>query len=73
MTTIAAVWTHAQLLDGMTIKGNALGLRIAAGNIPNFIDVETGGWAAQSKTHSIATRPRRWPTSPPWPICLTRV
>jgi hypothetical protein len=26
-----AVWTHAQFLDGTAIKGNALGLRIAAG------------------------------------------
>jgi len=44
MTTIASVWTHAQLIDGMTIKGEPLQLRIAAGNIPNFVDLETGGW-----------------------------
>jgi streptogramin lyase len=43
-TTIASVWTHAQFLDGTTIKGHALGLRIAAGNVPNFVDLETGGW-----------------------------
>jgi hypothetical protein len=43
-TTIAAVWTHAQLIDGMTIKGAPLQLRIAAGNVPNFVDPETGGW-----------------------------
>jgi hypothetical protein len=43
-TTIASVWTHAQFLDGTAIKGHALGLRIAAGNVPNFVDVKTGGW-----------------------------
>ena len=44
MTTIASVWTHAQFLNGDAIKGNALGLRIAAGNVPNFVDLKTGGW-----------------------------
>ena len=44
MTTVASVWTHAQFLKGTTIKGHALGLRIAVGNLPNFVDVETGGW-----------------------------
>ena len=44
MTTVASVWTHAQFLDGTAIKGHPLGLRIAAGNVPNFVDLETGGW-----------------------------
>jgi hypothetical protein len=44
MTTIASVWTHAQFLDGTVIKGHALGLKIAAGNVPNFVDLETGGY-----------------------------
>ena len=44
MTTVASVWTHAQFLDGTAIKGHALGLRIAAGNVPNFVDLETGGY-----------------------------
>ncbi len=44
MTTVASVWTHAQFIDGDAIKGHALGLRIAAGNVPNFVDLETGGW-----------------------------
>ena len=44
MTTVASVWTHAQFLDGTAVKGHALGLRIAAGNVPNFVDLETGGW-----------------------------
>ena len=44
MTTVASVWTNAQFLDGTALKGNTLGLRIAAGNVPNFVDLETGGW-----------------------------
>jgi hypothetical protein len=43
-TTVASVWTNAQFLDGTGIKGNALGLRIAAGNVTNFVNLETGGW-----------------------------
>ncbi len=44
MTTVASVWTHAQFLDGTAIKGHALGLKIATGNVPNFVDLATGGW-----------------------------
>ena len=44
MTTVASVWTNAQFLDGAALKGPALGLRIAAGNVPNFVDLATGGW-----------------------------
>src|SRR5215475_8196853 len=44
MTTVASVWTHAQFLNGAAIKGHALGLKIAAGNVPNFVDLGTGGW-----------------------------
>ena len=44
MTTVASVWTHAQFLDGAAIKGYPLGLRIAAGNVPNFVDLATGGY-----------------------------
>jgi hypothetical protein len=43
-TTVASVWTNTQFLDGAVLKGNALGLRIAAGNVPNFVDLATGGW-----------------------------
>ena len=46
MTTVASVWTNAQFLDGAAIKGPALSLRIAAGNVPNFVDLQTGGWGA---------------------------
>jgi hypothetical protein len=57
MTTVASVWTHAQFLDGTAIKGPALGLRIAAGNVPNFVDLETGGYGAtiQDPTNSTQT------------------
>ena len=44
MTTVASVWTNAQFLDGTAIKGDALGLRIAAGNVPNFVDLATGSY-----------------------------
>ena len=40
------MWTHNQFLDGTAIKGNPLGLKIAAGNVPNFVDLQTGGWGA---------------------------
>ena len=43
-TTIASVWTHNQFIDGTAIKGNALSLKIAAGNVPSFVDLQTGGW-----------------------------
>jgi streptogramin lyase len=43
-TTIASVWTHNQFIDGTAIKGHALGLKIAAGNMPNLVNLETGGW-----------------------------
>src|SRR6201982_589811 len=44
MTTVASVWTHAQFLEGSAIKAPSLGLRIAAGNVPNFVDLQTGSW-----------------------------
>ncbi len=44
MTTVASVWTSAQFFDGSVLKGDALGLRIAAGNVPSFVDLMTGGW-----------------------------
>ena len=43
-TTIASVVTHAQFIDNITIKGSPLQLRIAAGNVPNFVDLETGDY-----------------------------
>src|SRR5215813_11359717 len=43
-TTVASVWTSAQFLEGDTLRGHELGLRIAAGNVPHFVDRENGGW-----------------------------
>jgi hypothetical protein len=44
LTTVASAYTATQFLDGAAIKGYALGLRIAAGNVPNFVDLATGGY-----------------------------
>jgi len=44
LTTIASVFTHAQFSDGSAIKGAPLQLKIAAGNVHNFVDVASGGW-----------------------------
>ncbi len=44
MTTIASVVTHAQFIIGNTISGSPLALKIAAGNVPNFVDLSTGGY-----------------------------
>jgi len=65
MTTVASVWTHAQFLDGTAIKGHALGLKIAAGNVPSFVDLQTGGWGATiqdpfNSGHRAAMARRRW-------------
>jgi len=45
-TTIASVWTHNQFLDGAALKGQPLQLKIAAGNLPNLVNLETGGWGS---------------------------
>ena len=44
MTTVASVWTHNQFIDGAVIKAQPLQLKIAAGNVPSFADLQTGGW-----------------------------
>ncbi|HEY2120364.1 MAG TPA: hypothetical protein VGH37_14335 [Candidatus Acidoferrum sp.] len=44
--TVASVWTHNQFIDGTAIKGLPLQLKIAAGNVPSFVDLATGGWGA---------------------------
>jgi hypothetical protein len=46
MTTVATVWTHNQFIVGRSVQGNALGLKIAAGNVPSFVDLQTGAWGA---------------------------
>jgi hypothetical protein len=44
LTTVASAFTSARFLNGEALSGKALGLRIAAGNAPNLVDPETGGW-----------------------------
>ncbi len=44
LTTVASAFTAAQFINGESISGNPLGLRIAAGNVPNLVDPATGGW-----------------------------
>ena len=44
MTTVASVWTHNQFISGTTIQALPLQLKIAAGNVPSFVDLATGGW-----------------------------
>jgi hypothetical protein len=44
LTTVASAYTCAQFLHGGAISGSPLGLRIAAGNVPNLVDPATGGW-----------------------------
>jgi sugar lactone lactonase YvrE len=46
MTTVASVWTHNQFITGTAIKGQPLQLKIAAGNVPSFVDLATGGLGA---------------------------
>jgi hypothetical protein len=44
LTTVASAFTAARFISGTSISGNALGLRIAAGNAPNLVDPVTGSW-----------------------------
>ena len=44
LTTVASAFTNARFISGDAISGNSLGLRIAAGNVPNLVDLATGGW-----------------------------
>lgn len=43
LTTVASAWTGAQFLKSGALNGHALGLKIAAGNVPNLVDLTTGG------------------------------
>src|SRR5271165_7089134 len=44
LTTVASAFTNARFINGESISGNPLGLKIAAGNVPNLVDPATGGW-----------------------------
>jgi len=46
MTTVASAFTMNQFLKGTAITGYPLGLRIASGNVPNFVSVKSGGWGS---------------------------
>ncbi len=62
-TTIASVVTHAQFIIDNTISGSPLPLKIAAGNVPNFVDLGTGGYGPVIiDALNMARRPR-WLTS----------
>ena len=68
MTTLASVITHTQFIDGTSIKGPALALRIAAGNVPNFVDLNTGDYSERFWILSTAPKRQRWRTSPRLPM-----
>lgn len=62
LTTVASAWTGAQFLNGSVLSGKPLGLRIAAGNVRNLVDLETGGLGSviqdplnSSQTSTLAT------------------
>lgn len=44
LTTVASTFTAARFIYGESISGNALGVHIAAGNVPNLVDPATGRW-----------------------------
>ncbi len=44
LTTVASAFTNARFINGDAISGNPLGLKIAAGNVPNLVDPATGKW-----------------------------
>jgi len=44
LTTVASAFTAARFINGGSISRNPLGLKIAAGNVPNLVDLATGGW-----------------------------
>ena len=44
LTTVASAFAAARFIGGEAISGNPLGLRIAAGNVPNLVDPVTGNW-----------------------------
>ncbi len=43
-TTVASAFTAARFIRGEAISGNSLGLRIAAMNVPNFVNLQSGSW-----------------------------
>ena len=46
LTTVASAFTAAHFINGESISGNSLGLRIAAMNVPNLANLQSGGWGS---------------------------
>ena len=46
LTTVASAFTAARFIRGESISGNPLGLRIAAMNVPNLVNLQNGGWGS---------------------------
>jgi hypothetical protein len=44
LTTVASAFTAGRFINGESISGHVLGLRIASGNTPNLVDPVTGKW-----------------------------
>ena len=44
LTTVASAFTSGRFLNGESLSGDPLGLRIAAGNAPNLVNPATGAW-----------------------------
>ena len=45
LTTVASIFTHSRFMDGSLIQGSSLlGLKVAAKNVPNLVDLATGLW-----------------------------
>jgi hypothetical protein len=46
LTTVAATFAFARFIDKGAVSGHPLGLKIAAGNVPNLVDPVSGGWGS---------------------------
>ena len=46
LTTVASAFTAARFIQGESISGNPLGLRIAAMNVPNLVNLQSGSWGS---------------------------
>ena len=46
LTTVASAYTAARFIRDGSISGNALGLRIAAMNVANFVNLQSGSWGS---------------------------
>jgi hypothetical protein len=46
LTTVASAFAAARFIRSESISGNPLGLRIAAMNVPNLVNLQSGGWGS---------------------------